>query len=226
MVPFLDLHTHRTDNTPAHVIALRSIDLCREEFPDNTQTPLSVGLHPWHIDEKELSALLFQLRQYARQENVYAIGECGLDRCCKVDMILQKRAFIEQCLLAHAERIPCILHIVKAWEELFDCLKQMRTKLPTFIIHGFRGKKDLAQSLIRKGFYLSLGMHYSPDVLHIAWQAQRLFLETDEADNNIEEIYHRVSNHLGVPLETLRSTLFQQGAQLLSFPRSFAALSR
>ncbi len=226
MVPFLDLHTHRTDSTPAHVIALRSIDLCREEFPSNTQTPLSVGLHPWHIDEKELSALLFQLRQYARQENVYAIGECGLDRCCKVDMILQKRAFIEQCLLAHAERIPCILHIVKAWEELFDCLKQMRTKLPTFIIHGFRGKKDLAQSFIRTGFYLSLGMHYSPDVLHIAWQAQRLFLETDEADNNIEEIYHRVSNHLGMPLETLRSTLFQQGAQLLSLPRSFAALSR
>ena len=31
-----------------------------------------------------------------------------------------------------------------------------------WIIHGFRGKPQLAEALIRQGFYLSLGERYNP----------------------------------------------------------------
>lgn len=215
MAPFIDLHTHSKGFISSEVLAIKSIDLCTQGADDIGEQPVSVGLHPWHIEQATLQKLLYLLEHYAQQENILMLGEIGLDRNSRVDMELQKSAFEMQCQIAYQHHLPCILHIVKAWEELFATQKRLGREQPLFIIHGFRGKPDLAKSLIDKGFYLSFGSHYSQESLLVAWQAHHLFLETDEAELSIATHYQQVAEMLEITSKTLRETIFEQGAELL-----------
>ncbi|MDO4722315.1 TatD family hydrolase [Porphyromonas circumdentaria] len=237
MTPYIDFHTHSEPLITPEVVAIRSVDLSTEgnwlereeafafargrasrgvkEQYLPAKTPISLGLHPWYIEKATLSAQLKQLQHYAQLPQVVAIGECGVDRYSRVDISLQKESFMEQCRLAYENSLPCVLHVVKAWEELFACIKQLEKQRPTFVVHGFRGKNDLAQSLISKGFYLSLGVHYSVSSLHTAWQAERLFLETDKADFSILSLYQKVALDLQLPIATVRENIFHRTLNLL-----------
>lgn len=83
-----------------------------------------------------------------------------------------------------------ILHVVKAFPEIMALRKSLK---PTqqWIIHGFRGKPQLAESLLRAGFDISLGEHFNPASAAII-PPSRLFAETDESLLPIEEIVDRM----------------------------------
>ncbi len=61
-----------------------------------------------------------------------------------------------------------------------------------WILHGFRGKKELALEFMKHGFYLSLGEHYPEEVLR-AIPIDRLFIETDESKTNIRALYEKAA---------------------------------
>ncbi|WP_025843134.1 TatD family hydrolase [Porphyromonas gingivicanis] len=111
-----------------------------------------MGLHPWHIEQATLQKLLYLLEHYAQQENILMLGEIGLDRNSRVDMELQKSAFEMQCQIAYQHHLPCILHIVKAWEELFATLKRLGREQPLFIIHAFEESPIWQRVLLTRGF--------------------------------------------------------------------------
>lgn len=80
--------------------------------------------------------------------------------------------------LSETLRKPLILHIVKSFPEIIAFRKQWKPTQP-WIIHGFRGKPQLARELLAHGFHLSYGKKYNPVSLAIT-PASRLLRETDE----------------------------------------------
>ena len=90
--------------------------------------------------------------------------------------------------------------------------KRLRPKMP-WLIHGFRGKRELALQLISKGMFISFWYEFvirpeSADLIRNL-PRERIFLETDGADIRISEVYAKVSSDLGISVDILKSVLFK-----------------
>ncbi|MBE2290582.1 MAG: TatD family hydrolase [Chitinophagaceae bacterium] len=186
MNQFIDIHTH--NNSPAaHALQIVNVYKQFDTIPQNGW--FSAGLHPWHLSGP---IDIDSLQKVAMQSNILAIGECGLDKVCATDWNLQIRAFAQQIILANNIGKPLIIHCVRAWEEVMATLKQHKVSVPV-IFHGFN-KSNIASRLIDNGYYLSFGKALlktdSPaaEVLR-SIAANRYFLETDDADISIADIY-------------------------------------
>jgi TatD DNase family protein len=158
----------------------------------------SVGIHPWftHI------AGLPDLEAIAKQPNVVAIGETGLDKLASTPLEQQAQLFIAHIELAEKLRKPLIIHCVKAWQELICIRKQYTSDIP-WIIHGFRGNGELARQMIQFGFQLSFGIHFRLDALRVAWDTHNLYAETDDSNTSIIEVYQRITAQLSITREAL-----------------------
>ena len=163
----------------------------------------SYGIHPWHIEDKDMQLML--LTEVVLHPSVVALGEAGLDKNIEAPMLLQTEIFTEQAKLAEDIGKPLIIHCVKAWDELLAIKKEINPQMP-WIIHGFRGNELLADQLIKKGFRLSFGEKYNPEALRVAWP-DHLFIETDESDKSIQEIYDDIAKSLNVSIDLLALTL-------------------
>lgn len=161
-----DVHTHRRG--PGMITSI-------EPGEDTAGAErLSVGIHPWHADTGDVAAV----RGIALAEpRVVAIGECGLDRFRGPSLEVQQQVFEQQIQLAEELGLPMIIHCVRAFNELIALRLKYRPSQP-WIVHGFRGKPELARQLVGHGFYLSLGSLYNLAV-PAAVPAAYLLHETD-----------------------------------------------
>lgn len=201
---YYNIHTHRISNDPEVVTILNTIVGRSGEKPDGndpegsfSSSPLirrSYGIHPWYISD--VDAQMAELRNKAGLPEVVAIGEAGLDKVTGTALPLQEKVFIEQILLAEQLEKPLIIHCVKAWPELMQIKKRMNTRMP-WIIHGFRGKGELATQLIRQGCFLSFGYYFNPEAVRAAWP-ERILAETDEGDPDIRAVYRRLTGALDI----------------------------
>ena len=75
------------------------------------------------------------------------------------------------------------------------------------IFHGFAKNEQLAQSLIKNGFYLSFGKYlFKNPATELAFKnipLDRFFLETDTLDLGIEEVYAHAAKIKGIELKEL-----------------------
>lgn len=164
-------------------------------------TPVSVGIHPWYIGadwQKQLDLLT----TIAQQQRVVMIGEAGLDKLCATDFELQKEVYLKQVELAERLRKPLIIHCVKAWQEILVIHKGQKPTVPC-IIHGFRGKPELAEQLLAAGFYLSFGEHFNEESVRKT-PLNRLCTETDESRMKIEDIYSKIAIAKDINILTLQ----------------------
>ena len=120
-------------------------------------------------------------------------------------MELQKVVFKEQMAMAEEHGLPLVIHCVKASNELVQLKRQTHPDQP-WIIHGFRGKEALAKEFIQHGFYLSFGACYQEEALRSV-PVERLFIETDESELSIEDIYLRVAQSRGMDLKELTESI-------------------
>lgn len=167
MIPDVaDIHTHNPDATDA-VINLT---------PEMQMRPgaiYSVGWHPWWAEPNFdwVSAL-------AENSQIAIIGECGIDKLKGVgDLADQIRLTRRHALLAERVGKPLLLHIVGAWSEIIALRREINPAQP-WIIHGFRGKPQLAAQLIKAGFHISLGSKFNP-LTPASIPPERLLHETD-----------------------------------------------
>lgn len=206
-IPFYNLHAHEDAfSPPAEEVRVLSLAWGKERIALKPDRHYSIGIHPWHLPKADKEETLRELHRLASSPQVVAIGECGFDKLCDSPIDLQKEFFACQIQLATEIQKPLILHIVKAWQELFETLKEEPTNIP-IIIHGFRGKPQLASQLLVKGFYLSFGEHYHKASLHLAYSHKRLFLETDTSPLSIIAIYQKASRDLEIPMEKLLQSI-------------------
>lgn len=195
---FFDIHTHRFSLPAGQEIV---------SFPaeENTCPPgivyASVGIHPWHLSDLDVERQLTALKKLVIRENVVAIGEVGLDKLADASLSLQMRVFREEIALAERLGLPLVIHCVRAFNELLQLKKESRSSQP-WVIHGFRGKAELAKMCIRQGCYLSFGAKFQEEALRTI-PLDRLFIETDEAQEPVEEIYRRIAEVRGISVEHL-----------------------
>lgn len=137
----------------------------------------SIGIHPWLADKADQTSLQ-RLRSLAADDRVVAIGEAGLDARRGPQLSLQNPIFRYQAELASELGKPLIIHAVATFPQIIALRRELRADVP-WIVHGFRGKPQLAAELVRHGFYLSLGTNYNQSVPS-AVPTDRLLHETDQ----------------------------------------------
>lgn len=195
-----DIHTHRfTDSAPEEV--LLSCPVLKKEIPAEA-VYLSAEIHPWHLTAENLSCQIERMENMLSDSRVLALGEVGLDKLTECPYPIQIKAFEEIVSISEAYGKPLIIHCVKSVDELIAIRKKMRPALP-WIMHGFRGKPQQADSLLRHGFYLSFGEHYNSQVMKEI-PIERLFLETDESNAPIDELYNRAAAIRHISAEELK----------------------
>ena len=209
---YIDIHTHKQNSKTASIVN------CLSNF---SQLPAngfySVGIHPWYINT-ETEKQFIELALISKQANVVAIGECGLDKVCKTDFTLQEQYFIKQIQLAHALHKPLIIHCVKAYNEVMQIIEQQKVQVPV-VFHGFNKGKALAQALITKGYYLSFGKHLLNTSVAGTFKSlplEQLFLETDDSDMEIEEIYKMAAGIKNMDVATLTEQLTKNALRVFN----------
>lgn len=211
---YINIHTHQVQ--PEGIIAVNNI-LLQDYYSvsEERKELFSAGVHPWHVMQLKdrTHELLALLEQVARQPGLVAIGETGLDKAIEAPLELQKQFFGVQAHLAERLQKPMIIHCVKAFQELIAFRKENHFAAP-WVIHGFKGSKELARQLVDEGFYLSFGPSLMKDHKKTLESLQsvnlsRIFLETDDEKVAIEEIYKNAARQLDVSVSLLQQIIVE-----------------
>jgi TatD DNase family protein len=213
--PYIDLHTHQVQASNAEKVAVVNI-LAANPLPDNPKTNLSCGIHPWQIEAGNISALWESLDRVMANKQLVAIGEAGFDTMIDSPLEMQQMIFEKQAALAVSHHIPLIIHCVKAYAELLESRKRHPDGI--WIVHGFDGNIALANQLIGKRIYLSIGAALMNSKRKITKALPKippeyLFFETDDqTDFTIEAIYQQAAAFTGMELEALKAQIFRNFA--------------
>jgi len=171
--------------------------------------PYSIGIHPNDIDVNTIEKQ-FSWMKNTMSENCFAIGECGLDSLVSVDQKIQEEVFLRQIKIANEVKKPLIIHCVRKFYEVISFKKKAEQPM---IIHGFNKKRQIADDLLSNNFYLSFGkaVLYNLSLQDIIKDTSldRIFLETDNEDFNIEELYIKVSEIKAISLEQLNEQILE-----------------
>lgn len=210
MLPFLDLHTHRL-HQEAELSQIVSYSITAEQEPVLPQTAtVSVGLHPWFARMDNLEADMLRLTKLAGLPQVKMIGECGLDRLRGESLTNQLLIFRKQIVLAMEVDKPVIVHCVRCFEELMGLAKTLNPTVP-MIVHGFTKKEELGLKLLDHSFQLSFGraiLNQDSQAAKLLKHLDMFFLETDDGECTIQEIYQAAANLKKCTVEELKALIF------------------
>ena len=196
---FFDVHTHFKFSIV-------------NKYPDavDFSMPFSIGIHPWFINIETLSQELLVVEEKLQETNCYAIGECGLDTVCQIDLDLQKEVFKKHIQLSEKYKRPIIIHCVKALDEIIAFRKELKPK-QVWILHGFQSSFQVADSLFKNDIFIAIGAailqnkKLQETVYKMPLSA--ILLETDNKEISIIEIYKKVAVLKGVPVEILQQEI-------------------
>jgi len=116
----------------------------------------TVGVHPH--EAKEVTALhLEKLTELAQHPKVIAWGEIGLDYFYDHSpRETQQRVFREQMALAHAAKLPIIIHCRDAWPDTLNMIDEhWRSTGLGGILHCFTSTLEDARRVLDMGFMIS-----------------------------------------------------------------------
>ena len=197
-----DIHTHHPARKQEQAILSLSVDT---EQTNDREGYISIGIHPWNLIEAQANIQLQALTQSLQKERVVALGEAGLDRLHGCPLDVQITVFRHEIALAEEFHLPMVIHCVRAFNELLQLKKELHPSQP-WIIHGFRGKEKIALDLLRHGCYLSFGSHFQEEAVR-AVPLERLFIETDESQESIEEVCRNIAKARRVAPEELAEAI-------------------
>jgi len=177
-----NFHTHSKDsNSIINIDSVHEIDIDENCF-------YSLGNHPWF----EMESIDLMRKTIDHHPEIIALGECGLDKIKSLysleDQTLNLRAQIE---LSEELKLPLLLHIVRSHNEIIQLKKEIQPN-QKWIIHGFNTYKQ-QELLLKSGFYLSYGKalltNKKLQSAFIKTPQEKIFLETDDSELDIEKLY-------------------------------------
>lgn len=207
MSVYLDFHTHQTDALMAIVNYFPSAEI--------TKTWFSMGIHPMFVDN--LGQQKKWIEKWVLHENCLAVGEFGLDKRSSLSMEEQIALMSFQFNLAEKVQKPAVIHCVQAHHYLHQYLQQHNITVP-IILHGFN-QKQLVLNDFKKSCYFSFGKALLFDDSNaqkalLQLPLEKIFLETDDAEISIEEIYVKASKLLNLTIENLHKQIQQNFKQV------------
>lgn len=153
-----------------------------DAFPDFCS--MAMGLHPESVGA-DFRNTLQQIGDELARGNYCAIGEIGLDLYWDTTYSAEQRQALEQQLdWALTFDLPVILHVRKAFPEMFASLAKFKNKPLRGVFHCFGGGVEEARKAVSLGFVLGVGGVFTyknsglPDILRPIG-LQHLVLETD-----------------------------------------------
>ncbi len=200
----IDIHTHKL-TTQAGELRLSNIDFYQlkdKTLSLNENALYSLGIHPWHADKATVEDFSI-LESYCQSEQVKLIGECGLDKLSEVDFDVQLEVFGEHIRLSEKLQKPLIIHCVRSFNEVFEIYKRVKPS-QKWLIHGFRQNPQLAKQALSMGISLSFGQYFNAESV-IVTDLDQLFIETDESDKALVEIYQEIAQIKNCKIEELRA---------------------
>ena len=203
---FFNFHTHQFTN---QTDILELVNQYPQEF--NAAIPFySVGIHPWYIVEDRVAADLKIIEEKLQTNNCLAIGECGLDKRIEISLEEQIIVLKKQLALAEKYKKPVVIHCVAAFQEVSAIKKEMKISVP-MIVHGFSKNAQIANQLIKDGFYLSFGKYLlrNPELKTVFEQIpnDRFFLETDTVEESIKEVYNLAAEYKKLNIKELQDII-------------------
>ena len=215
MTKFINLHTHKFFNL-SDVIEV--VNQYPWEF-NSILSNYSIGIHPWYIDEERLNNDLIIIEQKLQLKECLALGECGLDKRIEIPLDIQISVFKKQLEIVKQTNKPIVLHCVAAYDEVVAIKKEMKIDNP-MIIHGFSKNDQVAQSLLKNGFYLSFGKYLlrNPDLEKVFTFApeNQILLETDTIEESIYQVYEKAALIKGISIDELKTIVFTNFSRIFN----------
>lgn len=208
MTQLIDIHSHNNSiNRSIKIINYRvGVDL----YALNTQQYYSVGLHPWDIDLDRANIDIALVNELCNLPNVICVGETGIDKTIETDISAQNIYFEKQLQLAEKLQKPVIIHCVKAYNEIIERVKSFSQPI---VFHGFNRNLQLAMSIINSGGLVSFGsaVIINKKLQHVLKELPEdsFFLETDDSNIQIEEVYKIVSSVLNISITDLQQQQYR-----------------
>jgi TatD DNase family protein len=208
---YIDIHCHKI-NIARSIFSLPSLFVSELNMEVELDQPVSIGLHPWNIKLSEVVDNLSVLESLSRNENVLAIGECGLDRNISVLIDKQIEIFKHQINIANEVKKPMIIHNVKSYSDILNILKNDDVKTP-WILHGYNANKIISKKLLEYDVYFSFGdsiLKNSSRTTEVLSEIplDRIFFETDDGESIIYEIYEKAAEILEINIEDLKNQIY------------------
>ncbi|MCU7494039.1 MAG: hypothetical protein HF314_02645 [Ignavibacteria bacterium] len=205
---YINIHTHK-DNCGSEELSL--INIFAEEFecyPLNENCFYSVGLHPWNILKTDLERAIASVKSASLYPMVKAIGETGLDRAIQTPWEVQVEVFLKHLEIAEEVKKPVMIHCVRAFSDIIAIKKKYKFTSP-WIIHGFNSNLQTAIQLLKYGCYLSFGKFLFNSKSKVPGVFPEVpdgsfFLECDDSDLRIGEIYTKACTLKGLSPEELK----------------------
>jgi len=182
------------------------------------------GLHPWHANLLSESEIRKRLEKLVHDKSIIAIGETGIDKIKGPGLSIQEKVLKIHLEIAENHQLPLIIHSVKAHNEILKLKIDSKSKVP-WVIHHFNGSKQMALDFIEHGFYLSVCHHIKNSSSRLSeylnkLPLNRLFLETDDFDVNIKELYQVASEKFGITVHEMKRQLIQNLYDLLNVKKA------
>jgi len=144
---------------------------------------VAIGIHPESV--KELNSDVLDLfRKFSKEKKVVAIGEIGLDYYIEnYSKDEQIKIFKDQLDLAFELKLPVILHIRNAFEDVMSILDKYDWHKNKGVIHCYLSSYKKVKSIIDKGFLISFtGIVTYDEGIQKAVKAtpiEKIMIETD-----------------------------------------------
>jgi len=210
-VKFYNIHGHKVVPLDDEVV-INNI-LPGESSRIKPECFYSIGLHPWYIRADSLNTSIEEMAKTSQKDEVKAIGETGLDKLTEAAFELQIEIFEKHIQISELVKKPLVIHCVKAFNELIRLKKKHKPKLP-WIVHGFNSKPEVAEMLIKQNIFLSFGKAIMYPLSNAAIVLPQIpdnsfFLETDDSEFGIQEIYKAASQIKNIDIDHLKSIILQ-----------------
>lgn len=167
----------------------------------------SVGIHPWTAELYTIDSVVSQFERL-RTDQTIAVGEVGVDAWRGGDLEHQYQLFVAHAQLAEELNLPVIIHCVRAWEWILKACREVQPQ-QKWIYHGFNKKNLLKQVLDCPHMMISIGELGKQ--LDLTWikdiPDDRLLLETDTANVDINSIYEMISITKAISLQDLQKQI-------------------
>lgn len=203
----VDAHTHNPQAQDA-LIACDPMEFCPHEG-----RLYSVGIHPWKTADV-MADRLQALAAVARHEQVVAIGETGLDALRGAPFNVQWDIFNRHIELAEALGKPLFVHMVRTSQQVLKAWRESGRTV-AWVIHGMRGKPQVARPLLDAGFYLSFGPRFNPDTAAIT-PLEQMLIETDDSGQDINQVAEMVARARGLAVPQLLKAVTANASRLFA----------
>lgn len=140
--------------------ALNKEELRWHQLNRHPKIIFSAGIHPFYNEGTPFT--LDDLEVLARDKQVFAIGEIGLDKRNR-DLNGQVKLLKDQISLARAYDLPCVFHVVGHLDVFYKVLSDLPVR---GIWHGYNGSRDAVRQFSRFDLTFSIGQALVSNLKH------------------------------------------------------------